>query len=287
MVVALAAVLWLVYLVPTWMRRRQYLATELNAVRLQQTLRILAETAEMPAAVRADADARAAAVHRRRLRGELEERRSAERTREAEMALAAARTRAALDPAPVPVAARSQAAVRLRRSRLVVTATLALAIVTTVLGLTPLASAAAPALLIGGVALIAGCLLLLSRFAAVARARAGAAHRPVERPVVVEVDSTSAVDERREQATGWTPVPLPKPLYLSKPAPQRLVSDAALAEARERAVAEQRAREASVSNITAIGSSASDDRYARMGVVDRSALTVTDLDDALRRRRAV
>src|SRR6188474_857237 len=45
---ALAAGLWLVYLIPSWLRRREYLATERNAVRLQQTLRVLAETAEVP-----------------------------------------------------------------------------------------------------------------------------------------------------------------------------------------------------------------------------------------------
>ena len=52
LVLALVAVLWLVYLVPTWQRRREYLATERNAVRLQQTLRILAQTAELPEEVR-------------------------------------------------------------------------------------------------------------------------------------------------------------------------------------------------------------------------------------------
>ena len=52
---ALAAGLWLVYLVPTWLRRNEYLATERNALRLQQTLRVLAETAEMPEPLRAEA----------------------------------------------------------------------------------------------------------------------------------------------------------------------------------------------------------------------------------------
>ena len=50
-IIAFAAVLWLLYLAPTWMRRRQYLTTERTAVRLQQTLRILAETAEVPGGV--------------------------------------------------------------------------------------------------------------------------------------------------------------------------------------------------------------------------------------------
>jgi len=45
---AVAGVLWLVYLVPIWLRRSEYLATERNAARLGQTLRVLAETAEQP-----------------------------------------------------------------------------------------------------------------------------------------------------------------------------------------------------------------------------------------------
>ncbi|MDQ1581218.1 MAG: hypothetical protein QOD05_1993, partial [Microbacteriaceae bacterium] len=67
-VVVIAAALWLVYLLPTWLRRREYLATELNAVRLQQTLRILAETSELPDEVRVEANARTVAEHQRILR---------------------------------------------------------------------------------------------------------------------------------------------------------------------------------------------------------------------------
>ena len=63
--VAAAAALWIAYLLPSWLRRRQYLATERNAVRLQQTLRILAETAETPEAVRVEATAREVAAQQR------------------------------------------------------------------------------------------------------------------------------------------------------------------------------------------------------------------------------
>ena len=45
LMLAIAATLWLAYLEPNWFKRREYLATERNAVRLQQTLRILAESA--------------------------------------------------------------------------------------------------------------------------------------------------------------------------------------------------------------------------------------------------
>lgn len=68
LVVLAAAALWLIYLIPTWLRRREYLATERNAVRLQQTLRILAETAEVPEQVRLEANARTVAEQQKLLR---------------------------------------------------------------------------------------------------------------------------------------------------------------------------------------------------------------------------
>ncbi|MFI5061797.1 MAG: hypothetical protein ACHP7F_10135, partial [Actinomycetales bacterium] len=68
MIVAIAAALWLAYLIPVWLRRREYLTTERNAVRLQQTLRILAETAEIPDEVRLEANARTVAEQQRILK---------------------------------------------------------------------------------------------------------------------------------------------------------------------------------------------------------------------------
>ena len=67
---AVAAVLWFLYLVPTWLRRREYLATERTATRLQQTIRVMAETAELPEPVRIAATAREAARQERLLRAE-------------------------------------------------------------------------------------------------------------------------------------------------------------------------------------------------------------------------
>jgi hypothetical protein len=67
-VVALAAALWLAYLIPTWLRRREYMATERNAVRLQQTLRILAEAAEVPEEIHVEANARDIAETQKALR---------------------------------------------------------------------------------------------------------------------------------------------------------------------------------------------------------------------------
>src|ERR1700712_2022473 len=99
-VVAIAAALWLAYLVPVMLRRREYLATERNAVRLQQTLRILAETSELPDEVRMEANARTVAEQQRILK-RADERRLAEARAEAaararrELAIAEEQRRAA------------------------------------------------------------------------------------------------------------------------------------------------------------------------------------------------
>ncbi|MEO8908412.1 MAG: hypothetical protein ABI310_10130 [Microbacteriaceae bacterium] len=115
-VVVLAAALWLAYLLPTWLRRREFQATERNAVRLQQTLRILAETSEVPEEVRVEATAREVAVQQRILRkaearthAELQARAAREATRRHAEALADAEAEAAADA----VAAQAERAARL------------------------------------------------------------------------------------------------------------------------------------------------------------------------------
>ncbi|MHA7985787.1 hypothetical protein ACX9R5_08265 [Rathayibacter sp. CAU 1779] len=90
-VIALAATLWLAYLVPTWLRRRDYLNAERNAVRLQQTLRILAETAEAPEEVHVEATAREVARQQRLLKKVQAKADAAARAHAASEARAAAR----------------------------------------------------------------------------------------------------------------------------------------------------------------------------------------------------
>lgn len=67
-VVAITAGLWAVYFLPQWIRRRQFSATEQNALRIQRTLRLLAETTEVPDEVRLEANAREAAAQERILK---------------------------------------------------------------------------------------------------------------------------------------------------------------------------------------------------------------------------
>jgi len=73
-----AALLWAAVLVPGWMRRREFKSAEQNAVRLQRTLRALAETAEIPDEVRVEATARDALAQERILKVE-QRRQEAER----------------------------------------------------------------------------------------------------------------------------------------------------------------------------------------------------------------
>lgn len=63
-----AALLWGAVLVPAWMRRREFRAAERNALRLQRTLRVLAETTEMPSEMRIEATAKEALAHEKILR---------------------------------------------------------------------------------------------------------------------------------------------------------------------------------------------------------------------------
>ena len=234
--VAAAAALWIAYLLPTWLRRRQYLATERNAVRLQQTLRILAETAETPEAVRVEATAREVATQQRilhqheraaRLAAEAAENLAIAERKAAEGVADAARELAASVPAPItepipviapatttasaPHAAHARRA--LRRRRALCSLFLLVSLLTVVAGL--VASAFGVSLLVaaaGGV----GMLAAFAGLARLARVRIPlAVAAPIAMPEAVpfepiELAATSTDDH------GWTPQPLPRPLHLSR-----------------------------------------------------------------------
>lgn len=63
-----AALLWGAVLVPAWIRRREFRSAERNAMRLQRTLRVLAETSEVPQELHLEATAREALAHEKLLR---------------------------------------------------------------------------------------------------------------------------------------------------------------------------------------------------------------------------
>ncbi|GAB2985081.1 hypothetical protein [Frigoribacterium salinisoli] len=223
LVVLLVAALWLVYLVPTWHRRRQYLATERNAVRLQQTLRILAQTAEVPEQVRIEANARSVADAQRVLAAEEAKRQAIRRAHEAARQREVTRELAAAQPV-LRAADRDPvlAARRLRRSRLVATLVLVASAALVVLGLTDLASTWVA--LVAGLLFGAGSVAVLGQLAAVSAARARRQSEQRQAPEAQPFRDFAEGDEADAGGTGeveqesrtWTPVPVPKPLYLRR-----------------------------------------------------------------------
>lgn len=303
--IAVAAGLWLLYLVPMWRRRREYLATERNAIRLQQTLRIMAHTAEVPESVRAELTARDVAAQQRSLAARQRELAAIERAREAaaQRALRARLTQSAPGlMAEVDAARLGQR--RLRRSRAATSLLTLLAIGGVALATTTAAWAwagFATFVAISGVTLLVG----LAR----AQRRRTAPIAGVAAPQFVDVAPPlrgAAPVSRRE----WTPVPLPKPSYLSAPVvPAGAVAPAlehaaALAVAAAQAERAQRvaaaASTATVGMLAGTASTASRSesdqfapspapavsRFARMGRVDELTTLAPDLDEVLQRRRA-
>ncbi|WP_231556275.1 hypothetical protein [Cryobacterium sp. MLB-32] len=232
--VAVAAVLWVAYLMPTWSRRREYLATERNAVRLQQTLRILAETAEVPRQVRLEANARTVAEQQKILAQTESAARSAARAAaqakakseaeahaaEEEAAAAARGVAAAIEAAnrvPVPVSP-AKIMRRLRRGRALSSLVLLTGVLCLLGGIVPVVATGSWLLLGMGVATILAAFLTLSRLAKVARTarvvhvsapeRVRLTGQPFE-PVHFEEDAPAV-------AQTWTPRPLPRPMHLSR-----------------------------------------------------------------------
>lgn len=236
-IVLVAVLLWLVYLLPSWHSRYQYNAAERNAVRLNQALRILAETSETPEEVRLELNARTALQQQRLAKRAAAERTQAELER-ARAELEAARAQRAAARA-LPEARRARAR---RRARLTTTVMALAALAAAGWGGWELATTGTSiALWVGGaVAVICGLLLQrMSRVQARAAVRVEEVAAPVER--VSQPLATDLVPDRT-----WTPRSLPQPLAsaagsraaseLDTAEAQRALRDAAREEAlRERA----------------------------------------------------
>jgi hypothetical protein len=333
-VIALAALLWLVYLVPTWFRRREYLSTERNAVRLQQTLRVLAETAEIPHEVRVETSARSAAAQEQILRKQRQHQAAVARAQAAAAERAATVNRAAtvsraatvnraatanraatvelaqtLPGLAADVRAGSTATRRLRRSRALTSLVLVASIVAACFGVGQWLTSASWLLLVSALVVIIGSFALLGQMAAVGRARAEIVRGLRAQPQTLTAPSLhdQARGERVAEATSWTPVPVPKPLYLSRPQIDRAVAaslDAAAELRNAAAESERRLREAhespEVTPIRPAATAASSgatrpaaapqpakpSRFAGMGYLGEIEGTTTDLDAVLQLRRA-
>jgi hypothetical protein len=255
---AIAAGLWFLYLVPTWVRRREYLATERTATRLQQTMRVLAETAEVPDTVRVAATARDVARARRALRAQQKR----------------------VDA--VVASAESLRRRRMRRTRALASL---LMVGATILGLVQIWLMATTGVSLGAWFVLAGTLAAGGVAIAVQRRldqqampRAGEVRRPVRSGIPAEL--LEGVPARPVAPAPWTPVAVPPPLYRSRPTPQRL--------ARTLPVGEDVRPSAPVTPLRSDPPAAAraTSGFAAMGIVDPGETAAPDLDEVLRRRRS-
>jgi len=222
-IVLVAMLLWVLYFLPSWRGRHQYESAERNAVRLNQALRILAETSETPQEVRLELTARTALAQQRLAKRVQAERESAELMKLREE-LAAVRA----DPVVRQARAR-------RRVRLSATSALILGLAVIGIGVWQLVSGGASLTIWAGGAVSVAAALVLQRMASVSRR----AVRPVVQSTAVV--SKRAVSELHDQGRAqWTPRALPQPMVAV--AGSRAQAAQAANEARVAAV--QAAREA-------------------------------------------
>lgn len=248
-IVLVAVALWLVYLLPSWHGRHQFHAAERNAVRLNQALRVLAETSETPQEVRLELNARTALAQQRLARQTQAEREQAglERAR-AELALAkvqartdaaAARERAAAESAAVlahPAARRARAR---RRARLTITVVALGAVALGAWGGVQFAVAGSQALLWSAAALMLGCGVMLQRMSRVQRRAIVREAAPLVARATAELQDVTLAADR----AAWVPRELPRPLTASAGSRAAAVLDEADArEALRRGAVEEQMR---------------------------------------------
>jgi hypothetical protein len=92
-----------------------------------------------------------------------------------------------------------------------------------------------------------------------------------------------AAEVAPRRGASWTPVETPRPMYLSRPAPQPVVSQADVQEALRRAAAEAEAQLRAAQASPEVRPLRS--KYAGMGLLGADAVEERDLDEVLRRRR--
>ena len=302
--VAVAATLWVTYLMPTWSRRRQYLAVERNAVRLQQTLRIMAETAEVPQQVRLEANARTVSAQQKLL-ARAEDDARAESKQAVDAAAAARRAAGLARSASASAGSPALALRRLRRWRALSSLVLLSGLVSLVVGAVTALVAGSWTVLGFGALAVALAFGSLSRLARIARAARVVARAPIATSLTAQRFEPVHFDEAPVANPTWTPQPLPRPLHLSRGsiAQTAMASVDAAAELRKAAAESELALRAAriAAAVTPISRPASarpaaqpaaagtsaPNRFASMGVVGETEPGMTDLDAVLRRRRAV
>ncbi|MFC4139824.1 MULTISPECIES: hypothetical protein [unclassified Microbacterium] len=254
-IVLVAALLWMLYLLPSWRGRHQYNAAERNAVRLNQALRVLAETSETPQEVRLELNARTALAQQRLAKRVQNERENAELAKLREE-LAATRN----DPVLRQARAR-------RRTRQVALTVLLAGVAMAGVGGWQLATGGSVGWLIaGGVIMLTGIVVLVRMARVAARA-----HRRAAEPVVEIVRESPPLHD--QGAPTWTPRPVPQ--SLSQVAGSRTQVAQAQREAQEelrraarREELRRRAEEIAPPEPVRLPAAEGTSPYAQMGFVD-------------------
>lgn len=264
-IVLVAALLWLLYFLPSWRGQHQYDAAERNALRLNRALRVLAETSETPREVHLELNARTALAQQRLAKRVQSDREQAELQRLREQ-LAATHA----DPAFRRARAR-------RRARLVATVLFALALAAIGVGAWQLAGGGSALLIWIGGAVALFAFGMLQRMAAVAR-RAARRSASVATAPPIDVAPAREAELHDQGPRTWTPRTLPEPLVSvtgSRAHAARATIDAqVLAREAARAAELQRKSEELAPPaprelpMVAEARTASDSPYSRMGYVD-------------------
>ncbi|GAA1248488.1 hypothetical protein JOF42_002979 [Microbacterium phyllosphaerae] len=270
-IVLVAVLLWMLYLLPSWRGRFQYDAAERNAVRLNQALRVLAETSETPGEVRLELNARTALAQQKLAKRLQSEKEAAELTA-LRQELAAARA----DPVVRQARAR-------RRVRMAATSVLLLGLVVVGLGVWQLLATQAQTLLWLGGAVVIAAGFALQRMSSVASRAARRSVRIAEEPVVRAEPTLH--DQGR--AT-WTPRPLPEPLVSvagSRAQIARAEMDAQEERRTAARLAELRERAERMAPATPVQIPVATSPFAKMGYVDDAEIEA-HVRDLLAKRAA-
>lgn len=195
-VVVITALLWLVYLLPSWRRRHEYDSVERDAVRLNQALRVLAETSEVPDEVRVELNTKSAHAQHKLAKKIQAEKQAAElETLRAELAA----TR--FDPAVRQARAR-------RRMRLFATVLLLAGLAVAGVGVWQVLATGTQVWLWAGLATAFVSVIVLQRMASVA-ARAVRRQREA---AAVSVRARVAPPLHDQGPATWTPRRVPEPM---------------------------------------------------------------------------
>ncbi|MEV8266937.1 large exoprotein [Microbacterium sp. NPDC076911] len=283
-IVLVAVLLWLVYLVPSWYGRRQYDAAERNAVRLNQALRILAETSETPEEVRLELNARTAAAQQR-----LAKRASAQREQSALEQARIELEEARLQRIAASQTPRARQARARRRFRLALTSISLVAVGVAAWGAVQVVMTGSQLLLWAGLSLAGTAALLLQRMSRVGAREVTRTMDAAARPAVSLQDVALETAPQRQ----WAPRTMPRPLTASagSQAASMLDAEAARTALKQAALEEdlrQRAeaqRPPSIAVARTAHAAHAPSEYSRMGYVDDAEIEA-HVRDLLSKRAA-